>query len=138
MKSTPSYFVFFALSNETLLTKIDHKMAEKEAKCDLPDFLENWNLTIFWKSHISLKNGLFDLKIWLQRFLNMGYRMDIVKFKFEIFHVTWILDGLVDPLKRGDSGSPRGLPRELMSIIRGSPGNHHYNHLKIWGLPGDF
>jgi hypothetical protein len=41
MKSTPSYFVFFALSNETLLTKIDHKMAEKEAKCDLPDFLEN-------------------------------------------------------------------------------------------------
>jgi hypothetical protein len=41
MKSIPSYSVFFALSNKTLFTKIDHKMAEKEAKCHLPDFLEN-------------------------------------------------------------------------------------------------
>jgi hypothetical protein len=41
MKSTPFCSVFFALSNETLLKKIDRKMAEKEAKYDLPEFLEN-------------------------------------------------------------------------------------------------
>jgi hypothetical protein len=51
-------------------------------------FFRKLNFAHFWKSHISVKNDLFDLKIWLQRFLNMGYRMDIVKFKFEIFHVT--------------------------------------------------
>jgi hypothetical protein len=41
MKSTPSCSVFFALSNETLLKKLERKMVEKEAKYDLPDFLEN-------------------------------------------------------------------------------------------------
>ena len=39
----------------------------------------------FWKSHISVKNYLFGLKIWLQRFLNMAYRMGIVRFKFRIW-----------------------------------------------------
>jgi hypothetical protein len=41
MKSTPSCSVFFSLSNETLLKKIACKMAKKQAKYDLPDFLEN-------------------------------------------------------------------------------------------------
>jgi hypothetical protein len=98
MRSTLSCSAFFSLSNETLLKKIGCKIAEKQAKYDLSDFSENWKQSFFWKSHISVKNDLFDLKIWLQRFLNMGYRMDIVKFKSKIFHVTWILDGLMDPL----------------------------------------
>jgi len=38
VKSTSTSSVFFALSNETSLEKIDRKMAEKEAKYDMLDF----------------------------------------------------------------------------------------------------
>jgi hypothetical protein len=41
MKSIPSCSVFLSLSNETLLKKLDRKMAEKRAKYDLADFVEN-------------------------------------------------------------------------------------------------
>jgi hypothetical protein len=56
-------------------------MSEKEAKYDLPDF--------FIKSHISVKNDLLGLKIWLQTFLDMGYRMDIVRLRISIEHSLW-------------------------------------------------
>jgi hypothetical protein len=59
-------------------------MAEKEAKYDLPDFFRKLKIALFRKSHISVKNYLFDLKFWLQKFLGMGYRIDIVRYEFEI------------------------------------------------------
>jgi hypothetical protein len=65
--------------------KIDRKMADKKAKYDLPDFLENWKMLFFWKSHISVKFFLFSLKIWLRRFLNMDYRIGIVRFTLEFW-----------------------------------------------------
>jgi hypothetical protein len=68
-----------------LLKKLDRKMAEKRAKYDLADFVENWKKLLFWKSHISVKVFVFCIKIWLQRFFNMGYRMDILRFKFEFW-----------------------------------------------------
>jgi hypothetical protein len=41
VKSTPFCSIFFSLLNEASLKNIDRKMAEKEAKKDLPDFLGN-------------------------------------------------------------------------------------------------
>ena len=66
----------------------------------MPDFLENRKRTFFWKSYISVKLFLFDLKIWLQWSLNKAYRIDIVRFKYDFFHVTRRLDELVNPLLR--------------------------------------
>jgi hypothetical protein len=97
MKSISSCSVLFSLSNETLLKIIGCKIAEKQRKYDLPSFLENWKQPSFWKSHISVKNDLFDLKIWLQGFLNMGYRMDIVRIKSKIFHVTLLWQNARSP-----------------------------------------
>jgi hypothetical protein len=35
-----------------------------------------------------MRNDLFGLKVWLQRFLDMRYRIDIVKLKLKFLHVT--------------------------------------------------
>jgi len=89
-------------------------MAEKKAKYDLPDFLENRKRTFFWKSHISVKLFLFDLKIWLQWSLNKGYRIDIVGFKYDFFYVTRILYEMVNPLLR----PPKNVDANISIISR--------------------
>ena len=72
------------------------------------------NMTFSWKAHISVKLFLFDLKIWLQRSLNKGYRIDIVRFKYEFFSVTRILYELVNPLLR----PPKNVDANISIISR--------------------
>ena len=74
--------VLSALSNEMLFKKIRCEMVENEVIKNMSYFHKKQKTPVFLKMYLGQKS--FFLKVWLSWFLNKGYPMDILKFKFGI------------------------------------------------------